>query len=54
MLLRLQYHVNTSGGTVAVGAVWMCFCGCSTMLIFVVALKRSLQCGLVVLGAVPC
>ena len=24
----MQYHVNTSGGAVAVGAVWVCSGGC--------------------------
>ena len=48
----VKYHVNASGGAVAVDALWVCCCGCSTSLIIVVALKRSLQCGFVVLGAV--
>ena len=30
MLLWLQYHLNTSGGAVAVGAVWLCCYGCNT------------------------
>ena len=32
MLLWLQYQFNTSGGAVAVGAVRVCCCGCSTMI----------------------
>ena len=38
ILLWVQYHVNTNGGAVAIGAVWVCYFGCTTMLILVVAL----------------
>ena len=53
MLLWVQCHVNNNGGDVAVGAVWVC-CGCSTMFILVVALKRLVQLGYVVVGAIAC
>ena len=53
MFLWLQYHLNTNGGAVAVGAVWVYYVGCTTILILVVALKWSVQCGCVVVGAVP-
>ena len=33
MLLLAQYHFNTCGGTIVIGAVWVCCCGCNAMLI---------------------
>ena len=50
MLLWVQYHDNTSGGVVAVIAGGVCCYGCSTMLILLVALWRSVQCGYVFFG----
>ena len=38
MLLWVQYHVNTNGCAVVVGAVWVYYFGCTTILILVVAL----------------
>ena len=41
----VQYHDNTSGRAVAVVAGWFCCCGCSTMLIIMVALWLLVQFG---------
>ena len=54
VLLWVQYHVYTNGGAVTVGAVWICVFACSTMLILMVALCRSVQFGYVGFSAVPC
>ena len=54
MLFWVQYHDNTSGGAVAVVAGGVSCCGCSTMLILMVALWQFAQCGNVVFDAVPC
>ena len=52
LLFWVQCHVNTSGGTVAVIAVWVC-CWRSTMVNTYGGAIAVVLCGYVVLVAVP-